>query len=480
MEDILKYNHEKDIFSFFSLFVLSVISVYYFPPILNKVFFLLLLVSTWFSKKNYFWLTFFIIIISGPMRLFENYSGQALHRIPEYDIVGKYGTTFNELFLILFFIKAKVKGIRNILLLNNNYLILLYLIVFLYCLSFVYGFTDATLISYSRALLYFTLSYSVPRLIKNEDLIFMFKIFILFTLLTFSNQILTATIGFNLADKIAGKHWFEFFFMDAEFKRAYDSVLPQFFTFIFGLVMYSLRKPLIKKKYLLFIIIISYLSIFMTGTRGWILAFSIVVIYYILFIEKQMMKSLMRVIISVMLIISIASFIPKLNNLLRSNVDRVSTLKSMARGDITAGGTSIRLTSRLHRLAEGIKQNPILGWGFSNTFKHYRDGHVGWANQILQMGIVGLLLFIMFWFSFWNYNANLSKRLSLKNPFKKSIAALNIGLLCLLVIHSTSRTMFNISMHHTMLTLVIMFFIFSDMWAKIGIEEEKRNKKNIC
>jgi len=153
-------------------------------------------------------------------------------------------------------------------LLNNNYLILLYLIVFLYCLSFAYGFKVTILISYSRSLLYFTLFYSVPRLIKNEDIIFIFKVFILFTLLSFSNQLLTATIGFNLADKIAGTHWLERFFLDAEFKRAYDSTLPQFFTFIFGLVLYSMKKSLIKKNYLLFIIVISYLSIFLTGTPG--------------------------------------------------------------------------------------------------------------------------------------------------------------------------------------------------------------------
>jgi len=100
------------------------------------------------------------------------------------------------------------------------------------------------------------------------------------------------------------------------------------------------------------------------------------------------------------------------------------------------------LTVRLPRVVKGIKQNPILGSGFSNTFDYYRDGHMGWANQILQMGMVGLLLFIIFWISFWKYNVNLSKRLSMQNPFKNSIATLNTGLLCLLVINSTSRTMF--------------------------------------
>ena len=480
MENILRYNHKKDIFLFSGLFVLTVISVYYFPPALNKVFFLLLLVLCWFSKKNYFWLTLFIILISGPLRLFEDYSGQAIHRIPAYDMIGKYGLSFNDLFLILFFIKAKVKGIGNKLLLHNNYMILLALIVFLYICSFVYGFSGDNFIFYSRGLLFYTLFYSVPRLIRNEDIMFIFAIFIAVTLLSFSNQILAVITGFDLADTITGTNEIEQLIVDVKYKRILGSVLAQFFTFIFGLVMYSMTKSPIKKRYLLLIIMISYLSIFMTGTRGWIIAFSAVIIFYMLFLETQRSKALISITIYLMLMLSITSFLPQIENLLGSNVERVATIKKIAQGDLTAGGTLSRLTTKLPRLFEGIKQNPILGWGFSDTFRYHSNGHVGWANQILQMGMAGLLLFIIFWFNFWKFNVNLGKSFSLENPFKTSIAALNAGLLCLFIIHSTSRTMFNISMHHPMLVLVIMYFIFSDMWAKIGIETEKNHKENIC
>ncbi len=469
----IRYNDKKDIYYFLILFIFTVISVYYFPPFLNKYFFLLILIPVWLSKKNYFWITFFIIIVSSPMRLFEDYGGLVIHRIPQYDIIGKYGPNFNEIFLIFLLIKAIVKGRKNRLLLNNNYLILLILIIFLYIISFFYGFTGVTLISYSRGLLYFTLFYSVPRLLRNEDIIFTFKVFSVFTILTFANQILSATIGFNIADKIAGKTWVESFFEESKYIRAYDSVLAQFFTFNFGLVMYSMRKPMIKKNYLFFIIIISYLSIFMTGSRGWIISFSIVLIFYILLVERKKSKVIANSTLFLVLFLFFISYIPSLQVLFHSNIERISTMEELAKGDITAGGTMVRLSERLPRLLEGTKQNPILGWGFSDTFDYYRDGHVGWVNQILQMGIIGLLLFITFWFSFCKFNLNLSKKLAPQNPFKVSLKTINLGLLSLLIIHSTSRTMFNISMIPSILILTIFYFIFSDMWAKMAIHANK-------
>ena len=84
------------------------------------MFFLLILAITWFSKRDYFWLVFFIIIASSPFRLFEDYGGFTLHRIPSYGVVGHYSIEFNEIFLILFFIKAKFKGFKNKLVLQNQ------------------------------------------------------------------------------------------------------------------------------------------------------------------------------------------------------------------------------------------------------------------------------------------------------------------------------------------------------------------------
>lgn len=471
--ELYKITKEKiEVFYFILLFILTTISVYYFPPVINKIFFLILLLITWVSKKDYFWLVFFIIIASSPFRLFEDYGGQTLHRIPNYDIIGSYSIGFNDFFLILFFFKAMIKGTKNKLVLQKQYLIILGLIILLYILSFVYGFSGKTLITNTRWLLYFSLFYSVPRLIKNDSVIFIFRIFIIFTLLTIINQILTATIGFNIADTIAGTELTDKQFVGVRYVRAYDSVLVQFFTFIFGLVMYRMRKPIIKKNHLLLIIVISYLSIFMTGTRGWILAFSCVVTYFFLFIETQKSKFFVLFIITIMLVVSIASFIPQLQFLLRSNIDRIQTLESLAKGDVTAGGSLQRLSIRLPRLIEGIKQNPILGWGFSDTYDYYADTHVGWASQILQMGIVGLIIFMNFWINFWKYNKRLAQKLSLKNPFKQTVITLNIGLLCLLIIHSTSRSMFNFGMNRAMLVLVIMYFILSDMWVKIALEAE--------
>jgi len=472
---ILADNHKKDIFLFLILFVLSVISVYYFPPFLNKVFFLLLLTIAFASRKDYFWFTYFIIIVSGPMRLFEDYGGAVIHRIPEYNLIGNYGLTFIELLLIVFFIKAKIKGRKNNLILSKYYHLVFALIGFLVILSFLYGIEMSSFIGYARKFLIFTLFYSFPRLIREKDFIFMFKIFSVLTLLTFINQVLTASVGFNLADEIAGKHWVEFFFMDTQYLRAYDSVLSQFFTFIFGLTLYSMKKPPINPKFLLFIIGISFLSIFITGTRGWMVAFSVVVILYILFVKKRKAKVITNGIVALMLIFILASFFTPIQLLLRSNVERLSTLTSVIQGDLTAEGTISRLNVRLPKVVEGIKRNPILGWGFSETYAKYDDGHVGFANQVLQSGIIGTIVLVIFLAKFWLLNKNIEKRLPRNNNFKNSLLSLNLGMISLIIIHFTSTQIFGFSMHQIILTMVIVYFLLADVWQKLALREVTEN-----
>ena len=408
------------------------------------------------------------------MRLFEDYGGQVIHRIPQFDFIGKYGLTFNELFLIIFAVKAKIKGKKNALLLKKEYTLLLIFVIYLWLLSFIYGFDSINLISDLRKMLYLTLFYSIPRLYDKRNILFTVKIFFIVLLLTIANQITSATISFNIADEIAGKHWIDRLLNpDLEYIRAYEPVFLQFFIFLFGLLFYTMPKPPIKKKYAILFIFLSTISIIMTGTRGWILAFSICLFYYFFFIEKQKLRWVMTGITAILVLGFVLYFVQPLSILLKSNVQRFATLESMARGDMTAEGTLQRITVRLPRVMEGVRQNPVLGWGFSKTFYQYSDGHVGWANQILQMGLIGLSVFIIFWIRFWKFNQNLYHYMHYNNIYKKSILVFNIGLLCLLIIHSTAFSFFNFNIYHKHFTLVILFFLFADMWAKAAIEAEK-------
>lgn len=472
-------HYNRDIYYFLILFIFTVISVYYLPSPLNKLFFLALLPIAYKSKNSYFWITYLIIILSGPMRLFEDYEGDIVHRIPQYDLFGSYGLIFYEILLIVLFFKAIFKGEKNKLLLANHYNRFLVLIILLLIFSFMYGIETSSFISYSRKFLFFTLFYTFPRLIKKEDFIFLFKIFSIFTILTFMNQLLSATIGFNIADRIAGKGWVEHFFEGTEYKRAYDSVLAQFITFIFGLVLYSMKRPFFNKNLLIFIISISYLSIFITGTRGWMIAFSVALIYYFIFIDNKKIKTFVALILCAMILSAALIFSPGMKTLIQSNVQRLSTMQEFAYGDITAGGTDVRLTERLPIVVDGIKQHPILGWGFSKDFAKYNDSHVGFAAQIAQSGFIGLIILVLFLIAFWRKNKNINESISKKSPFKNSILALNAGIISLIIIHFSSTQIFGFSLHPMIFILVISFFLLSDLWQKWALAEEYNKKKEI-
>lgn len=407
------------------------------------------------------------------MRLFEDFGGDVIHRIPAYNIIGSYGLTFIEIFLILFFVKSMFENKDGRLIQKSNYFIILLLIIFNLLMSFIYGIDFQSFISHARLLLYFTLFYSVPRLIRPNEFVFFYKTFIIFTFIVITNQMFSATLGFHIGDFIIGTQWVERLFYNVEYIRAYDSVFAQFIVFVFGFSLYNMEKPPINKNFILLMIILSTLSILMTGTRGWILAFVFTIALYIMLYARQKPKLIITGTIILLFLTFLITQVPELDFLIQSGFDRTETVLYILSGDYSAGGTLIRVTDRLPRLIEGIAQNPLLGWGFSNTFAYYRDEHIGWASQVLQVGFFGLIAFTAFWIKFWNHNKYVGSKLLSTNNYKNSILTLNLGLICLLIIHTTSRTMFNLTMNSSMLTLVIMYFIFSDLWLRGAIDEEK-------
>lgn len=453
----------RDIIFFISLLFFTVLSVYYFHPLINKAYFLFILFIIWRSSKNYFWICFFMIIASTPFNLFSEGSGQVLHRIPVYDFYGRFGLDFKELFLIIFSIKAYKKGNASELFLKSEYNIILIWLAFLWIVTYIIGVDFWNLIKFGRQILYLTLFYSVPRLLEREKMYMVFKIFSIITVLYFIDQILSVATGISIAKIIKDQD----VVIHTDFIRTSSRMFsPQFFTFILGFYFLSSEKEFINKKMIIAFMIIAYLSIFVTGTRGWIIVYTFVFIYYLKYISLRKVKTI--VVVSAMLVIlgTVLFSFQITKQLVLSTTRRMNTLAYLSQGDLTANGSLNRLTVRLPRLIQGIRQSPVIGLGFSNSYQLYHDGHVGWANQVLQIGLIGLFLFIFLWIKYWEVNISLSQSVSEGNPYKKSILVLNAGLLCLLIIHSTSSTVFNFSMPFQVKTMVFMYFIFSDILLK--------------
>jgi hypothetical protein len=453
------------------LFIATIFSVYYADPGFNKLFFFVLLVPMWFSKKNYFWITFFILICSSPLQLFSTVGAEIVHKIPVYNIIGGYGVDAKEIIVVLFFFKAIFRGNNNKLLIRHysGILILLFFLVFI---SFIQEMDLVNFVKQFRSVLYFTLFYSIPKLTTTKDFEFMFRVFALFTIIHLADQVVSLVFGVNASDLIAGTQKVEKFLIDAEYKRIIVTILPQFMVIVFGLASYNSSNPIMRKNMLITFIAIAFFSIFLTGTRGWILGILLVFAYFLVAGTRNRTKPILIIFIFALLFYLVIVTIPQVNTIFNSTIERLMKLGSLAEGDITAGGTLARLNQRLPMMMPGIQKSPIIGWGFTNTFVRYHDIHVGWANQWLQMGLVGIFIFIYFIVRFWVNNVKLGKRLSTQNPFKQSMKILNGGLLCLLVVHMTTRCQFNFTLGTSPLMLTITYFIFTDMWMRKSYEEE--------
>lgn len=166
---------------------------------------------------------------------------------------------------------------------------------------------------------------------------------------------------------------------------------------LFGALFFlaSRERTSFNRGYLYAIIISAYCMAYLSATRGWILSFSIIILVFGLTsgINK---KKVAGFVIFAAIVITLGLS----NDMIRKQVNyasaRLETLKSVAKGDITAEGTLSRLDIRGPRVMKIFRESPVFGWGFSDNSRKYADGHVGNQTILLHSGIIGFVILIGF------------------------------------------------------------------------------------
>ena len=171
-------------------------------------------------------------------------------------------------------------------------------------------------------------------------------------------------------------------------------------------------------------------------------------------------------------------FIPRFAYSVDNAWRRVSTIEYLIEGDVTAGGTLQRIDKRLPKVLEGFKQNPIFGWGFSETCVKYYDQHVGNFNLLMQVGIVGGILFFYFWIKYFFMIFAVKKYSSSNNPLKSSILVLSLGFLGMLILHLTTFQFFGYYVNAPRIIFTIILISFSDFFVKAALKEEIFKKRS--
>ena len=453
----------RDLSLLVTLFVISVYLVYFTSQTLSRIFFLALLFAFFFSRRDYIWFAFFFILAQGPGYFFTDYSGLSLQRLPLYTFVAGMSLTPIDLFVFSALVKALIKGRKMRLKLEKPLLALLVYVVFsIFVTSIVYGTSIDVIVWNVRWIFYYSVIISFVYLLNRKQdmfnfalLVFPFVFLILFTQIYF---IVTGNEFINIFNpefrRIAINS------VTGALRPVMGGVLIIFFSFVFSLLFLNEENNGLPNVFLYFVLCISFLSVFLSATRLWFVVFSLILAGYVLISRKKFLSvigivSMLCVVMSVLLYFGM---IPG-DFLIASSWGRLHQVFSVFKGDIYAIDTARnRLLNQLPVSLGVIKQNPIIGYGFSYvTMSHY-DNDLGFVNTILMFGIIGFALLLFLFARIFRMLVSASKEMPLYDSNVIPLKVLTIAWVAILVGYFTTWDFFSMSFDKVFFVSILIAF----------------------
>jgi len=423
------------------------------------------------SKKDYFWFALVFIAESQPGSLFILTDVKHSFSILQNTPLGLL--YFWMVFIIIAFIKSLKSRIEHPFFLNN---VILVMLIYIGMLMLIFKMRK---LSDFGGFIPWLLLYIIPRSFKSQsdykrffNLIFAFVGFVLMT------QIYFLLIGHDINLMLGGK--LKTILPDRTIEDAAQALRPvagitiPFFSIIGSVLLLLYKKTGISKNYLYIILITSMFSIFLSATRGWIIAALLIFMSYLFISFKNPFGLLSKFIVPIVLLLVLFNFIPSLKKQSEMAFARIETILNLAEGDVTAGGTLSRIDERSPRVMKKFWESPIFGFGDSSEATPFSDPHVGNQNLLLHMGILGFLIYIMLWLTFTIKLFYREKSLSNGNEYKHLPMMMIAALMSIIVIHSSSSQWFGMGFGY--IRGFIFFFILSYgnfiYWDSIKREQE--------
>jgi len=460
-------NIKNDILIFLSLILASIFIHYYLPSLLGYIWFILLLIGFLISKNryNYLWIVLFLLLFSSPGYLFYE---RGIYNLPIISLPGfDRAIIYSELFAILAIIKALIYPVKQNIFYREPLLILIGYSIFLLFLGLIMGMGIFTFLKSIRYFFPILLLLLLPRLIPYHNvpntivLLFISAIILVFA------QYFDVIFGYPIAF-ILGETKIMFSGQEVgEDLRTFDVTIGPVRTiygpFILLLSIVSGIAILVEKKvkleplYIYIVISIATLGILTSAVRGWVIGVALI-FSGIAYIKKYNFGIYL---FTILLILIVLLSVPNISLQIEQAINRIMTIESLVKGDLTADGTLKRLTERGPRVMNKYWQSPIFGFGFSDEYYEYSDSHVGNQTLLLNGGAIGYAIFLYFILFFLYRYYIIYKIYNIKSMF-----IFICGLLALFTIHSTSRMIFGYSLNVETAISLSLFFFFSDYFLK--------------
>ncbi|MGE5342999.1 MAG: O-antigen ligase family protein [Candidatus Omnitrophota bacterium] len=465
------------------LFVLTVIVVYKLPRFIGVVFMVGVFFQCYRSKKDYFWLAYCFILMMCPANFFSEFlTLDAIYHLPIFSLGRYFSFTTNEILMLLMFVKALTKGKHyHYLLAKPMKLLLIYGVFSLVLSVIVYEASLRALTLTLRHSLFYTYLLSFPFLVTREEEVVKF----IRLILPFAFVSLFSALYFF----ITGDQFLHLFNPgsiqivkiledEARFTLNKEHMLL-LLCFIFSLVYSSPKHN--RGVYLIVTALASYISILMTATRIWFVVFSLIMIVFLMK-AKKLGKVLASLFIFSLILIVVGSSVSSFNAKGRESVNRLLSIFHLGE-EYSPSTTMIRYKAeiRMPNILQGIKENPIFGWGFSDKVLALKDGDVGNFSLIAESGLLGFLLFINFWLGYLRLILGTRKKLSIANPYRDALSILAASFVGFLIAHFTTHQFFGI-FHWAYEIYFLSAFIFASEFVVRGalVADGKIKQKESC
>lgn len=438
--DMQKPVFDRGILWFLALVAGTIGVTYFTPTVIASLWYILLLILYYRSDDEPMWLAFFLVTVDGFLGFMGLYS-VTLKLLP-----GLPAIELSQFYILLTVVKAFSRRTtyppyyRKFLQVLGIYLLLLIAWGQLMGLS-------SQLNVYMRVLkttLPFLLLYSLPRLMPD---LYSFKrffgIIFIVVLSAFALQLFTLLTGiYPGAGILAADEQIK----ESDEFRTFYNVTSTLLGLLGSLIFLSIKgKSGFNNWFLLLVLFSAAMMAVISATRGWVIAFSLIIIMSGFFVRTIDIRKITGLILISLILIFAGIRSDKIRNQVLYTRERLLKMESIGSGDITAEGTLHRLDIRSPVVMDAWRQNPLFGWGFSDQGFARNDGHVGNQSLLMFSGIVGFALLNGF-FIYLLYSHYLAYRKSGRGmPLKNGNLVIIFFLAGWFIIHSTSGQQFSYS-----------------------------------
>jgi hypothetical protein len=435
-------------------------------PLGNFLFYTFVFYRFIVSKNLVFWSSVLFVMLNMPWGLFY-YKPYGWY----FSLTSTVGISYVSMFGLIFLLKMVISSPKRSLILKDYftpfYRIPAFFILFLIVWSFAYGHNMKSIFSFLQAFPAFLLFISIPRLFSRDELLKLSKIIFLFSIVHFAGSLIeivrpgsfmsllyfgTPPIGIDYGNELI---------------RFVGGISIHLYAMVMGLYYLSKNDTGWTKQFLWVVVILSWLFILNSATRGWMIASTFLITGYFIYSGLRF-KLKLKTFFSVLVILLLGIFLmPNTFTMnLLSAFERLETIEALAEGDDTAGGTLSRLSERGPKVLTRFSESPILGFGFSKVTTDYYDGHVGNHSLLLMGGLVGLaVIWITVLSIVWYiFRADIFF-------YRPGSFVFGLALISIMIIHSSSRSMVSFYMPTDAAFLIGLIFNQFNADAQYQLDE---------